>query len=334
MTQFTYYNSTDFMFSLFWFQFFPGDLAPGAYSFTGTWEADAAANPPTYTAEVIRSTITLVVNLSNSTTSVSLSPNLVSIGQFVNCTATVSGLNATGTINWTTSSSTGSFSSYTGTLSSGSCSTSYVDNNTGYVTITASYDGDSNNLPSNGSTTLTVFMNVTTGTNVTITPTNNLQLTFANITAPGTVVANETPTVPAPPLDLVGPYYNIKVTATFAGNVTVSLAFDGSNMTEEQKSSLQMMQYTPIPGDIDGSGVVDIYDAILLSAAFNSQPGSPNWNPNADINGDGIVDIYDAIILSSHFGQTANWVNVTLYVNTTSNIVYGQTTHFSFITIH
>ena len=59
-----------------------------------------------------------------------------------------------------------------------------------------------------------------------------------------------------------------------------------------------------IPGDLNGDGTVDKYDAIILSAAFNSQLGSPNWNVNADINGDGIVDIYDAIILAAHFGQS------------------------------
>jgi hypothetical protein len=270
-----------------------------------------------------------------SSTFVSCSPNFVSAGSPVTCTATVSGSNATGTVTWSTSSNgTGYFSQSVCTLSSGSCFTTYTDNNTGYVTITASYSGDSNNLPSSNSTTLTVFVNVTSGTNVMVAPTNNLELTFSNVTTPGIVVANATPTVQAPPLDLVGPYYNIKVTAGFSGNVTVSLAFDGSNMTDAQKNSLKMMQYTPIPGDINDDGTVDIYDAILLSSAFNSQSGSKNWNANADINGDGIVDIYDAIILSNYFGQTANWVNITLQVDTTNNIIYGNTSHFSFIAIH
>jgi hypothetical protein len=57
------------------------------------------------------------------------------------------------------------------------------------------------------------------------------------------------------------------------------------------------------PGDINGDGTVDIYDAIILAGAFNSMLGSPNWNPNADINGDGWVDIYDAIILAGHYNQ-------------------------------
>lgn len=59
-----------------------------------------------------------------------------------------------------------------------------------------------------------------------------------------------------------------------------------------------------IPGDINGDGSVDIFDAILLARAHNSVPTRPNWSPNADINGDGIVDIFDAIILANHYGQT------------------------------
>ena len=55
-----------------------------------------------------------------------------------------------------------------------------------------------------------------------------------------------------------------------------------------------------IPGDINGDGTVDIFDAIILGDAFNSTPSMKNWNANADINGDGIVDIYDAIILAGH----------------------------------
>jgi hypothetical protein len=64
-------------------------------------------------------------------------------------------------------------------------------------------------------------------------------------------------------------------------------------------------------GDLNGDGVVDIYDAILLADSFGShgpnhdysgEPASPNWNADADLNGDGIIDIYDSIILCSHFG--------------------------------
>jgi len=99
-------------------------------------------------------------------------------------------------------------------------------------------------------------------------------------------------------------------TAGFAyGNYTIS-AFawpvTGENNTANSNITGGVVTVT-IPGDINGDGTVDIYDAIILAAAFNSKPGSPNWNANADINGDGIVDIYDAIILAAHFGQSMTY---------------------------
>jgi hypothetical protein len=285
---------------------------------------------------VVTSNSSILANFGvSSSTLVVCSPNPVPVGSPVTCITTVFGSGPTGNVTWSTSSSTGSFSQSVCTLSSGNCSTTYTDNNTGYVTISASYSGDSNNLPSSGSTTLTVFMNVTTGTNITLTPTNNLELTFANVTAAGIVIANETLTVPARPLDLAGEYCNIKVTAGFSGNVTVSLSFYGSSMTTQQKSNLTMMQYTPIPGDVAAPfGVVDMADVVTVLKAFGSTPGKPNWNPACDINQDGKVDMTDVVVVLENFGKTANWTNIITYVDTTNNIIYGNTTHFSFICIH
>ncbi len=58
-----------------------------------------------------------------------------------------------------------------------------------------------------------------------------------------------------------------------------------------------------IPGDINGDGIVDIFDAILLSGSFNAVPESPKWNPNADLKTDEVIDIFDAIIIANHFNQ-------------------------------
>ena len=96
-------------------------------------------------------------------------------------------------------------------------------------------------------------------------------------------------------------------TAGFAyGNYTVSAYVTlAPGETNAANSSLTGGNVTvTIPGDINGDGTVDVYDAIILASAFGSNPSSPNWNPNVDINGDGIVDIYDAIILAAHFGQS------------------------------
>jgi hypothetical protein len=62
--------------------------------------------------------------------------------------------------------------------------------------------------------------------------------------------------------------------------------------------------YLPLIGDINKDGKVSILDAILLSNAFNSRPGSPTWNPGADLNEDNVVNILDAILLSLHFNES------------------------------
>jgi nitroreductase len=105
----------------------------------------------------------------------------------------------------------------------------------------------------------------------------------------------------------------------FLESVAWGLVADWSKIVDENAAStvLGIAQYTDlrpiiaitvghplVRGDINNDGVVDIFDAIMLSAAWNSMPGSPKWNPNADINSDNIVDIYDAIILANNFGKT------------------------------
>lgn len=88
-----------------------------------------------------------------------------------------------------------------------------------------------------------------------------------------------------------------------SGNCTIYVSscpyYDGDVATNSIIFDFEIV----LIGDINGDGVVDIFDAILLSAAFGSTPSAPNWNPKADLNGDDIVDIFDAIVFSSHFGE-------------------------------
>ena len=123
----------------------------------------------------------------------------------------------------------------------------------------------------------TVSVMISPGAYVHASPMSSVELNFAHVTAWGYVTADNISTVPVPLDHPKGPYYVVSVTASFSSNVTVSLAFDGSNMTETQKSNLQMMQYTP---------------------------------------------------------EMGGWINITTYVNTTNNVIYGETTHFSLIGIH
>jgi len=59
-----------------------------------------------------------------------------------------------------------------------------------------------------------------------------------------------------------------------------------------------------IPGDVDADGQVNVFDAIAVVNAFGSQPGDPNWDPQADFDGNGQVDVFDAITLVNNFGRS------------------------------
>jgi glucose/arabinose dehydrogenase len=57
-----------------------------------------------------------------------------------------------------------------------------------------------------------------------------------------------------------------------------------------------------INGDADGDNEITIGDYALISSAFGSVPGNPNWNADADLNEDGEVSIGDFAIVSANFG--------------------------------
>jgi hypothetical protein len=70
--------------------------------------------------------------------------------------------------------------------------------------------------------------------------------------------------------------------------------------------------------DTNNDGVVDFGDLPGFQAAFFSQEGDLNFNPDADINGDGVVDFGDLPVIQSLFfgapgpsgvagGGSSNW---------------------------
>jgi nitrous oxidase accessory protein len=57
-------------------------------------------------------------------------------------------------------------------------------------------------------------------------------------------------------------------------------------------------------GDVNGDGKVSLFDAMVVRGAYGSEPGDPNWIPEADLNRDNIIDVYDALTIRSHYGET------------------------------
>ena len=55
-------------------------------------------------------------------------------------------------------------------------------------------------------------------------------------------------------------------------------------------------------GDLNNDCVINWKDLIIVSKAFGSKPGDPNWNPNADFKKDNLIDNYDLEIFKFNYG--------------------------------
>jgi hypothetical protein len=64
-----------------------------------------------------------------------------------------------------------------------------------------------------------------------------------------------------------------------------------------------------VPGDVSGptqgvyDGTCNMRDIQYLILRFNTNPSSPNWNPNADVNGDNTVNMRDIQIAILNFNK-------------------------------
>lgn len=61
-----------------------------------------------------------------------------------------------------------------------------------------------------------------------------------------------------------------------------------------------------VNGDVNGDNEVGPADFSLLSSAFGSTDGDPNWNALADLDGDGEVGPSDFSVLSGSFGESGD----------------------------
>jgi hypothetical protein len=101
---------------------------------------------------------------------------------------------------------------------------------------------------------------------------------------------------------------NISGTPTVAGSFNFTVEVSGTTGGTAQEALTIDIKDKPtppgIPGDVNGDGVVDIKDLILVARAFNTTPASQNWNPNADVDNDSAIGIRDLIFVARNWGRT------------------------------
>lgn len=56
-------------------------------------------------------------------------------------------------------------------------------------------------------------------------------------------------------------------------------------------------------GDVNGDGLVDILDAVMVARAYGSIQGNTNYDARADLNLDGTINTQDISIVTNHLGQ-------------------------------
>jgi len=186
------------------------------------------------------------------------------------------------------------------------------------------------------------FAYTPTGLDVTLTLTEDVTLTFDQVSSAGfaSLILRKTGP-PLPPGVLSGPYYDIQTSASFIGTFSIAITYNDTGLTLEQENALQFIHWDdrPIPGDITGptrnvpDGKVDIRDIALVALYFGRNvPPAP---PNCDLSGptpgvpDGKIDTRDIAFVCKNFGKAWHWDMVTTSRDPVNNIIYGQDDHLS-----
>jgi hypothetical protein len=88
------------------------------------------------------------------------------------------------------------------------------------------------------------------------------------------------------------------------GNYTVAYySIDNIGNAESPKEvTVALCRSYDNPGDMNGDGHVDIFDLVMICAAYDSVPGDPNWNPIADFcRPFGLIDIFDICTCAQYY---------------------------------
>jgi parallel beta-helix repeat protein len=105
---------------------------------------------------------------------------------------------------------------------------------------------------------VTSFLYTPTGPDVDIYPDPDVSMTFDDITESGTTTVTTSTTNPGEELvnfKFIGSYYNITTTATFSGDITITLSYDDTGIPPAQEANLRLKHW-------DGTAWIDVTTSI------------------------------------------------------------------------
>jgi hypothetical protein len=172
---------------------------------------------------------------------------------------------------------------------------------------------------------------------------DHVQLIFPSGTEGVSATATETERYPPLPQDtseevlsdtlsadgFIGPVWDIRVTGTFSGTVTVRIDYGETELTPTA-----LLQTDIVLGDVNADGKVNLCDLLIILKALGSSPGKSRWNPYCDLNCDNKITLADFCIAFHNLGHVSVWTSITTYVDVENHVIYGETDHFSIFGVH
>ena len=80
--------------------------------------------------------------------------------------------------------------------------------------------------------------------------------------------------------------------------------FPNESDTADNLRIVETPIFITIPGDVDGSRLVDIFDIVMMAGIYGISQPNPEYDPNCDIDGDGDIDIYDIVAAAGNYGES------------------------------
>ena len=163
------------------------------------------------------------------------------------------------------------------------------------------------------------------GTDVSVFLEAGAGITFAN--TEGGVATGEQEDFPENSFVFV---WELNYTSAFSDGAQIVLNYDDTGLTLEQEQSLRLIRGDSLEAlfsDVNGDLLIDGTDVSIVANAVNTNQ-QPDWyDPLLDVNNDGKVDAEDVHLINTYKGTILQ--DVTEYVDTDLNIIYGNTDHFS-----